>query len=100
MNLEALKNVQFQTFSSMVEFSIENYQKSGRMALQLHVVDTHELYGTLTCNLPEVPLEDDEIIVKVWSENTQLAQDAFNTGLFENTGKLAAEVRAPIWRIK
>lgn len=100
MNLDAVKNAQFQTFSSMVEFDVENYQKGGRMALQLHVVGTGEPYAILTCNMSEVPLEDDEVIIKNWSENTQVAQDAFNTGLFENTGKVAGEIRAPIWRIK
>ena len=86
MNLEALKKVQF--------------QKSGRTALQLHIVGTGKPYATLTCNMSEVSLEDDEVIIKNWSENTQVAQDAFNTGLFENTGKLAGNIRAPIWRIK
>ena len=61
-----------------------------------------EPFGKLTVNVPDVELEDDEIIVKDWSENVEFAEACFNTGLFEDTGKKVKTgfAQAPIWRIK
>jgi len=61
-----------------------------------------EPFGKLTINIPKSELEDDEIIVKDWSENVEFAEACYNTGLFEDTGKkvITGHIQAPIWRIK
>lgn len=44
------------------------YSDNGRLAVQAVVAETGEPFGMLTVNL-ETPLADDEVCVKVWSEN-------------------------------
>ncbi|GAF77796.1 unnamed protein product, partial [marine sediment metagenome] len=87
-------------YATMVEFKVSEYEKGGRIALQCVVVGSGEPYATLTINMPEVALEGDEIIVKDYSENTLVAQEAFATGLFEKTGKTVPKSGFPIWRLK
>ena len=77
------------------------YYPNGRIALQLIDAKEGDLFCTLTCNLPEVHLEDGEILIKNWSENGDVAKAAFATGLFGDTGLSVRTgfVEAPIWRI-
>lgn len=103
MNIEAIKNVRFKVFDTPVKFIINNYQKGNSLALQLITDDEmQEPYATLTVNFPGAALNDDEIIVKTWSENEAVAAAALGTGLFEDTGKRieAGFVVAEVWRIK
>jgi len=60
-----------------------------------------DLFCTLTCNLPDIPLEDDEVIIKNWSENEDIAKAALASGYFQDTGKRISTgfVQAPIWRV-
>ena len=100
MNHTALKTARFNCMSEInLCFSIEQYNKGNRMALQV-LCEDGESYAMLTINMPEVPLAEDEIIVKTYSENEYVAKAAFETGLFENTGKFAGFIRAPIWKVK
>lgn len=59
-----------------------------------------EAIATLTVNIPEVPLEEGEFIVKTWSENERIAADCLASGLFVDTGKRVRTgwVMAQIWR--
>jgi hypothetical protein len=45
------------------------YSDNGRLAVQAVVAETGEPFGMLTVNL-DTPLADDEVCVKVWSENS------------------------------
>ncbi|HNS55596.1 MAG TPA: hypothetical protein PKO34_00965 [Smithellaceae bacterium] len=80
---------------------LEEYSEGGRLAIILVCDDDGQEYGTLTVNMPEVPLEPDEIIVKRWSENVNMSEAALMSGLFQDTGKRVATgfVQAHIWRI-
>ncbi len=100
MDLEALRKTQFQVYNSLCEMQVSHYQQGGRTAIQLTVVGTGESYCTLTINMPEIDLAENEIIVKTYSENTLAAQEAYATGLFKNTGRTVPGLGAPIWYIK
>ncbi len=84
-----------------VVFDLGSYF-NGRPALFLVNTDDGAPFGTLTCNIPEVPLEDKEIIVKTWSENGPLSEACRYSGLFEDTEKRIQTgfVSAEIWKIK
>lgn len=82
-------------------FHVEQYD-NGRIALQLITDDIYrEPFATLTVNLPHAKIGDDEIIVKTWSENEDVARDALAGGRFVDTGKRIPTgfVEAQIWRI-
>lgn len=68
----------------------------------IRVMVDGEMYGKLTVNLPEVKLEDGELLIKTWSENENLSGAAMKTGLFEDTGKRIPTgfCEAQVWRIK
>ena len=104
MDLEALKKAKFKVYDSTVYFKVEHYQQNNRIALQLMTNDKgyEEPSCTLTVNIPEAELCDDEVLIKNWSENERSAKAAFETGLFEDTGKNypSGYVSAPVWRIK
>lgn len=63
-----------------------NYDQGGATALI--AMDDEGQFGVITVNNPRFQLDDDEIIVKTWSENewvTQLLQKLPN--VFQDTGK-------------
>lgn len=84
-------------------FSVNQYGVSGRVAIELFMMGEYgrEPFGILTCNLPYVPLEDGEVIIKNWSENEDIAKAALASGYFKDTGKRVATgfVEAQIWRV-
>ena len=73
-----------------------NYD-NGRLAIQV-ICESGEPFGMLTVNFPDTFVGPREICIKNWSENEELAKLAFDTGLFEDTGRRAG-VLAPIWRL-
>jgi hypothetical protein len=79
------------------------YQLGG---LAVFLIDNHngEPIATLSTCIPDHvhKLEEGEFFVKNWSENETLAQEAFESGLFIDTGKSAATgyVVAPVWKFK
>lgn len=76
---------------------IDTYEDSGRPCISL--VDKYGLpYERITINIPEEELEDNEVIVKVYSENELIIPQVRH--LFEDTGKRARAIMAPIWRVK
>jgi hypothetical protein len=81
-------------------FDVQSYH-NGRPALQLIDAADGGPFGVLTCNLPDIPLEDGEVIIKNWSENEDIAKAALASGYFKDTGKRVATgfVEAQIWRV-
>lgn len=77
----------------------ENYT-NGRLAIR--AICDNETWGVLTVNIPEAELEEDEIVVKTYSENkewaTQLIQKLPET--FIPTGKTVKTgfVECPIYK--
>lgn len=73
---------------------------NGRMAVGAEDKNGHA-YGVLSVNLPNAGLEKNEFCVKNWSEGIELADKAYATGLFSDTGKTVSTgwVKAPVWRL-
>ena len=102
MDTTKILAARFNALDTPVKFSIENYCNNGRMCLDLVTDDEiQEPFATLTVNIVEARLEENEIIVKTWSENESIAKAALETGLFENTGKLipTGYVNAQVWKV-
>lgn len=53
---------------------------NGRVALTLDEIGTYDPIAVVTVNLPDVPLEEGEIIIKNWSENEGILKAMFNAG--------------------
>jgi hypothetical protein len=72
-----------------------------RMAIQYLTLDG-EPFGTLTVNVPEAFIKNDEIIVRTTEENEQLAEAALKSGLFEDIGRRIPSgfIKLSVWRIK
>lgn len=88
-----------------VSLSLGRYPGTDALAIQLFQVGDPELLAVLSVNLPEFKhlLESpSETFIKVYSENAELAAEAFAAGLFEDTGKKVSSgyVTIPIWRLK
>ncbi len=89
------------------EMTVSNYRDSGRPRLDLFDPVGCEPITTLTVNIIEVKeeeLADDEVIVKVWSENMGITHTLLKQfpDVFEETDKTVgnAFVNAPVWKIK
>lgn len=84
-----------------IELATTVYTDNGRRAIQ--VLCNEGPFGMLTVNIPDAELADDEVCVKVWSENShwvpqvleQLKDTFIPTGRSARTGF----VEAPIYRI-
>jgi hypothetical protein len=82
-------------------FQVGHY-RNGRIAVELIDAETSEPFATLTINIPEATASDNEIIVKTWTENEQVAKAAYDSGLFLDTGKRISSgfVQAQVWKIR
>lgn len=90
----------FKVGEEAVFLDLHEYNNNGRMAITL-VTSKGEPFCTLTCNLPDEPLEDGEFFVKTWSENEVVAKAARESKLFIDTGKRvpAGHAQAEVWRL-
>jgi hypothetical protein len=79
------------------------YGNNGRVAIQAVDHQTDEPFGTVSVNIPEVCLENDEVCIKTWSENemrvpqvlAELKDKLIPTGREVRTGF----VSAPVYKI-
>ena len=84
------------------KFITGTYSHGNRLAIEVVMCEDNSPFSTLTVNLPDQPLGQNEIFVKTWSENEELAKACLATGLFEDTGKRVPTgfVQAQVWRRK
>ncbi len=77
---------------------VDNYQSGKAPAIMLEDTDG-ELFCTLTCNIPGTRLEENEVLIKTWSENEEIAASILASGLLKDTGKRVPTgfVQAQIW---
>ena len=73
------KTIQFLGYNGYVEFS---QYPNGRTAILLKCDDGSPL-ATATINLPEVELNDGEVIIKNYSENSGIVNALVNAGVVE-----------------
>ena len=80
-----------------------NYDKGG-VAIKAVVHTTGEPFGKLTINIPEKAncLGEDKVFIKSYSENTELAKAARESGLFAPTGEWITSgfVKVEIWKLR
>lgn len=74
--------------------------RNGRMAVRVEG-EQGEPWGMLTVNIPDLPLKDNEILVKTWEESQGLREPALASGHFVDTGVRVPinRVAAEVWRI-
>lgn len=65
------------------------------------LTDTGSRYAVLTVNFPGTPLDSDEVLIKTWSENTDIAKTVLETGLFIDTGRRIRTgfYEAQVWKV-
>ncbi len=75
---------------------------NGKTALLLVDQINMTLLTALTVNLGDFDFPDDELAIKTWAENEEIADICFQTGLFEDTRKRTdnGEVTVEFWKIK
>lgn len=85
------------------KFELAQYREGNRACLSgISLTKDRVPFFTLTVNIPEIPLEEDEIIVKTWSENEEIANELLRwQDYFEDTGKRVPTgyVQAQIWKV-
>ena len=59
------------------------YYGNGRKAIELVDSETHEPIARATTNIPNVPLEDDEVLIKDYSENEGMADTLIAAGIIK-----------------
>lgn len=82
---------------------VNHTYNNGRKAIEAKDAMSLENFGMITVNIPEAELADDEVCIKVWSENSywvpqilaQLKDKFIPTGREVRTGF----VSAPIYRV-
>lgn len=83
---------------------VKTKYRDGNLAILLIAQEDQEPIAVLSINLPKKAsmLGADEVFVKAWSENEQIAPLVLLTGLFEDTGKRVPTgfVEAQVWRVK
>jgi hypothetical protein len=80
---------------------IEQAYHDGRFAI-MAIGEDGASWGALTVNLPGADLGPDEFAVKNWSENAEIAEAAFASGAFIDTGRTIRVnfVAAPVWTLR
>jgi len=88
-----------------IELKTDLYHQSKRLCIIAYVVEDNQLiesWGKVTVNVPEIPLEENEIIVKVHSENEWVLQ-LLNLlpDVFRDTQKRIASgfVELQVWKL-
>lgn len=72
-------NVEFAGFTCAVNFA--RYADNNRVAIQLVDAEDGGPVAMATLNLPDVPMAEDEVAIKDYSENTGMAQALINAGI-------------------
>lgn len=85
MSDDELPKIQYKGCRLMV--SKLTYEHGGRTCLQLYDEEDYLPYATATANLADVPLEEDEVLIKNYSENEGLSSAFQKAGITEFTGK-------------
>jgi hypothetical protein len=72
----------------------------GHLAL-LILNESGEHYAVLSVNIPGVQLAPDEVLIKTWAENKDIAAAVLETGAFVDTGRRVKTgfVEAQVWQL-
>jgi hypothetical protein len=86
-NLKPMKTIKFKQW--ICKLTLNAYQ-NGRTAITLYDIDDDMPIATCTINVPEVDLEQNEVIIKNYSENEGILDTLINEGIVEKTGKIVS----------
>jgi len=91
--------ITFAGFQCRLKF--HRYADSMRLAIQLIDVVDYSPVAMATVNMPEVPLQDGQVIIKDYSENQGMLSALQLAGIVEPTGRFAQSsfIVAPICRL-
>lgn len=59
---------------------------NGRLAIRLTIEETGEPMATATVNVPDCTLDEDEVLIKDWSENEGMVDALVKAGIVVDTG--------------
>lgn len=79
------RSVQFGDWDCVV--SKDAYSNGGRIALLLEDAEDGSRIATATLNIPDVPLADNEVLIKDYSENAGMLVALIEAGIVIPTGK-------------
>jgi hypothetical protein len=77
--------VKFKKWNCYVEFN--RYSQNDRVAIQLVEKDSHDPIAMATVNIDEVPVGEDECLIKDYSENEGVLEALEKAGVVKFTGK-------------
>lgn len=91
--------VKFKSWNCYVVFT--RYRDNDRIAILLKDTSDSEPVATATINLPDVPLENDEVIIKDYSENEGMVECLAEAGIITSVVDWVKTgfVKAPICRL-
>jgi hypothetical protein len=75
---EGIHTVKFKQWDCSIE---RGTYSNGRVALQLNDLEDGMPIATATVNMPDVPLEPNEVIIKNYSENSGISKTLMEAGL-------------------
>jgi len=80
---------------------LQRYELGNRVRLQLIAIDDDLPYACATVNDPSVPLSENELLIKNWSENEGVLQALVDAYVVEDTGRTVpmGRTRAHIVRL-
>jgi len=88
-------------FNTWCYLNVNQYRNNDSTNIRILEVETNEPIATLTTCIPGHTVEEDEIIVKLYSENACLSDLAYNSDFFEDTKKkiMTGFEMASVWKI-
>jgi len=78
--------VKFKHKGVKLEIRQDRYDDGHTALILVDPINMTEL-ATLTIDVPGYDFPTDEFAIKAWSENEEIAEICFQTGMFEDTGK-------------
>ena len=76
-------------FSKKVEIKKSKIEGPDKVVLYVVEKKSPNKVHTLSVRVPEIVVPENEHAIKTWGSNKEVSQSAFNTGMFEDTGKRA-----------
>lgn len=84
-NNKTQKTIQFKKWNCVLKLG--KYDNNDRTAIQLINARDGSPVAVATVNIPDAPLEKDEVIIKNYSENEGMLDALVNAGIVQQTGK-------------
>lgn len=89
--------VKFRQWNCNLEFA---KYSNGRTAILLSDVEDGSPVAKATVNIPEIPLSENEVIIKDYAENIGMLETLINAGVVEDTQKKVAAGRVSVPIVK